>query len=62
MKQYIDKVDIMAEIKKRIKEIESMDSNDQFWAGQISGFDSVLKILDKLEVKLIDFEEKIKNK
>ena len=50
MTQYIDKSVLVEKIDKRIKETESMDSNDQFWAGQISGFDSVLKILNTLEV------------
>ena len=62
MTQYIDKSILVEKIEKRIKETESMDSNDPFWAGQISGFDSVLKMLDTLEVKVIDLEEKIKNK
>ncbi len=52
MKQYIDKDAIKAEIEKRIKETESMQPKfDQFWAGQISAFKGVLKILDSLEVK-----------
>lgn len=57
MKQYIDKSVLVEKIEKRIKETESMDLNDQFWAGQISGFDSVLKLLDTLKVKM---DKKIK--
>ena len=54
MAQYIDKDALVAEIKKRIKETESMQPKfDQFWAGQISAFKGVLKILDTLEVKEI---------
>ena len=52
MEKYIPKSTIVAEIKKRIKETESMQPKfDQFWAGQISAFKGVLKILDTLEVK-----------
>ena len=52
MKELIDKTTIVEEIKKRIKETESMKPKfDQFWAGQISAFKGILKILDTLEVK-----------
>ena len=52
MAQYIEKSAVVAEIKKRIKETESMQPKfDQFWAGQISAFKGVLKIIDTLEVK-----------
>ena len=52
MAHLIDKDALVAEIKKRIKETESMQPKfDQFWAGQISAFKGVLKILDTLEVK-----------
>lgn len=62
MKQYINKADISAEIENRIKETESMQPKfDQFWAGQISAFDSVLKILDTLETKEVDLEKEIEN-
>lgn len=48
----IDKDKVVAEIEKRIKETESMQPKfGQFWAGQISAFKGVLKILDTLEVK-----------
>lgn len=48
----IDKDKVVAKIEKRIKETESMQpKSDQFWAGQISAFKGVLKILDTLEVK-----------
>lgn len=51
MAQYIEKSAVVAEIKKRIKETESMQPKfDQFWAGQISAFKGVLKIIDTLEV------------
>jgi hypothetical protein len=51
----IDKDKVVAEIEKRIKETESMRSMvDPFWEGQISAFDSVLKILDTLKVKEVD--------
>ena len=57
MAQYIEKSAVVAEIKKRIKETESMQPKfDQFWAGQISAFKGVLKILDTLEVKEIGFD------
>lgn len=57
LKQYIDKADIRTEIEKRIKETESMQPKfDQFWAGQISAFKGVLKILDNIEVKEVDAE------
>ena len=49
----IDKAAVIAEIEKRIR--ESMQPTfDQFWAGQISAFKGVLKILDTLEVKDVD--------
>jgi len=52
MAQYIDKAALVAEIEKRIKETESMQPKfDQFWAGQISAFKGILKILDTLEAK-----------
>jgi hypothetical protein len=51
----IDKDKVVAEIEKRIKETESMRSMvDPFWEGQISAFDSVLKILNTLKVKEVD--------
>jgi len=59
MAQLIDKSALAAEIEKRIKETEPMKPKfDQFWAGQISAFKGVLKILDTLEVKEVDLEEK----
>lgn len=52
MTQYIDKDVLVAEIEKRIKETESMRPKfDQFWAGQISAFKGILKILEIIEVK-----------
>ena len=52
MKELIDKAALVAEIERRIKETESMKPKfDQFWAGQISAFKGILKILDTLEVK-----------
>ena len=57
MAQYIDKSAVVAEVDKRIKETESMQPKfDQFWAGQISAFKGVLKILDTIEVKEVDKE------
>lgn len=57
MEQYILKSAIVEEIEKRIKETESMQPKfDQFWAGQISAFKGILKILDTLEVKEVDLE------
>lgn len=51
----IDKATLTAKIENRIKETESRRSMvDPFWEGQISAFDSVLKILDTLEVKEIN--------
>lgn len=56
MKRYINKDVLKEKIENRIKETESMKSTDDpFWEGQISAFDSVLKILDTLETK----EEKV---
>ena len=56
----IDKSTVVAEIKKRIKETESMQPKfDQFWAGQISAFKGVLKILDTLEEKEADLEKEL---
>ena len=55
----IDKDTLVLKIEKRIKETESMQPKfDQFWAGQISAFKGVLKILDTLEVKEVDIEKK----
>ena len=60
MTQYVDKSTLVAEIEKRIKETESMQPKfDQFWAGQISAFKGVLKIIDTLEVKEVDLEQEI---
>lgn len=60
MKQYIDKSAIVVEIERRIKETKSMQPKfDQFWAGQISAFKGILKILDILEVKEFDFEREL---
>ena len=51
MKRYINKAALVAKIEDRIKETESMQPKfDQFWAGQISAFKGILKILDTLEV------------
>ena len=51
----IDKSALVAEIEKRIEETKGMQPKfDQFWAGQISAFKGVLKILDNLEVKEVD--------
>ena len=48
----IDKDVLATKIENRIKETESTRSMvDPFWEGQISAFDSVLKILDDLETK-----------
>lgn len=58
MTQYINKDALVTEVERRIKETESMQPKfDQFWAGQISAFKGVLKILDTIEVK----EEYIEN-
>ena len=60
--ELIDKTTIVKEIEKRIKETESMKSKfDQFWAGQISAFKGILKILDTLEVKEVDLESENEN-
>ena len=51
----IDKDALVAKIEDRIKETESMRSMvDPFWEGQISAFDSVLKILNTLEAKEVE--------
>ena len=58
MAYLIDKNALVAEIERRIKETESMQPKfDQFWAGQISAFKGVLKILDTLEVKEVDIDK-----
>lgn len=55
MKQYINKDILAAKIENRIKETESMRPMvDPFWEGQISAFDSMLKILDTLETKNVE--------
>ena len=55
MAQYINKSAVVAELEKRIEETKGMQPKfDQFWAGQISAFKGVLKILDTLEVKEVD--------
>lgn len=60
MTQYINKSALVAEIEKRIKETESMKPKfDQFWAGQISAFKGILKILDILEAKEVDLEKEM---
>ena len=49
--ELIDKSALVAKVEKRIEETKSMQPKfDQFWAGQISAFKGVLKILDTLEV------------
>lgn len=56
----IDKDVLVAEIEKRIKETESMQPKfDQFWAGQISAFKGILKIIDTFETKDMDLEKEI---
>lgn len=62
MAQYIDKSALVAEIEKRIKETEFMQPKfDQFWAGQISAFKGILKIINTLEVKEVDLEKEVRN-
>ena len=62
MAHLIDKSALVAEIEKRIQETESMHPKfDQFWAGQISAFKGILKILDTLEVKEVDLEKEYKD-
>lgn len=59
--ELIDKAVVVAEIENRIKETESMQPKfDQFWAGQISAFKGVLKILDTLEVKEVNLEKEVR--
>ena len=51
----IEKSVIVSELEKRIEETKGMQPQfDQFWAGQISAFKGVLKILDTLEAKEIN--------
>ena len=58
--ELIDKDKIVAKIEKRIKETESMQPKfDQFWAGQISAFKGVLKILGTIEVKEVNLNKEI---
>ena len=60
MAQYISKDDLVREIEKRIEETKGMQPKfDQFWAGQISAFKGVLKILDTLEVKGVIWRKKL---
>lgn len=55
MAHLIDKAAVVAEIKKRIKETESMQPKfDQSWAGQISAFKGVLKIIDTFDTKEVE--------
>lgn len=55
MEQYISKSALVAELEKRIEETKGMQPKfDQFWAGQISAFKGILKILDILDVKEMD--------
>ena len=55
--ELIDKAALVAEIEKRIEETKGMQPKfDQFWAGNISAFKGVLKILDTLEVKEVDLK------
>ena len=57
MEHYISKSVLIAELEKRIEETKGMQPKfDQFWAGQISAFKGVLKILDTLEVELNSFD------
>lgn len=57
-KQYIDKSALVAEIEKRIEETKGMQPKfDQFWAGQISAFKGILKILDTIEVKEVNIAD-----
>lgn len=54
----IDKDTLVLKIEKRIKETESMQPKfDQFWAGQISAFKGVLKIIDTLETAEVNLEK-----
>ena len=54
----IDKDTLVLKIEKRIKETESMQPKfDQFWAGQISAFKGVIKILDTLETEEVNLEK-----
>ena len=60
MKEYINKSAVKAELEKRIEETKGMQSKlVKFWAGQISAFKGVLKILDTLEVKEVDLEREV---
>lgn len=55
MEHYISKAAVVAEIEKRIEETKGMQPKfDQFWAGQISAFKGILKILDTIEVREVD--------
>ena len=57
MAQYISKSAVKAELEKRIEETKGMQPKfDQFWAGNISAFKGVLKIIDTLEVKEVEEE------
>ena len=55
MKQYIDKVDIMAEIKKRIKEIDEIGT----YLSPKGVLTNLLCHLDALEVKEVNLDKEI---
>lgn len=57
MKQYIDKVDIMAEIKKRIKEIDEIGT----YLSPKGVLTNLLCHLNATEVKEVDLEKEFDN-
>lgn len=58
MAHLINKSAVVAEIEKRIEETKGMQPKfDQFWAGQISAFKGILKILDTIKVKEVDLKK-----
>ena len=58
--ELIRKNALVAKIEKRLRESMQHTFN-QFWAGQISAFNDVLKILKTLEVKDVDLEKEVAN-
>lgn len=58
MKQYIDKDALVAEIKRRISEVEQIDKAS-YEVGLLDAYKIILSFINTLEVKEIDLEEEI---
>lgn len=59
MKQYIDKDELVAEIKKHQAIWDGMDYD--YCNGQRLAYSDILSFLDTLEVKEVDLDKEIKN-